>query len=95
MKEWHKEIDSRKINLSKIYPDGELPDDINAFIKDIWTRAFECGKESWRLTRSDFRDFAKNFAEIKDDIERELHYFKCDIERYVDKMEAKNEQDEN
>jgi len=87
MKEWHKEIDPKRIHISAIYPNGEPPDDINVFIEDLWNKALKIGKSRWKLTTDDFRDFLKNFEEIKDGIEKDLQYFKCDIERYFDKID--------
>jgi predicted ATP-grasp superfamily ATP-dependent carboligase len=85
-KNWQKEIDFNNINIKALYEDGKLPDDINLFIRDVFSMGRRVRKDT------PLEVFLKDFKDLKSEIESIFDDFAYRIRNLEERIESERKE---
>jgi len=86
-KEWQKEVEWANISIHNLYPDGKVPDDINQFLKDIYNKGVNLGKQCSHITYDDIKELRKEMESLRDQISDEFSRFDDNLEFYIKQLD--------
>jgi len=72
-KEWQKEIDFSRISIWKLYPNEILPEDINVFLRDVFSMGIKYGRHRAYIDmHSTLNRFKESFENLDEEIKANL-----------------------